>query len=163
MEVRRAGREDAAAIAAGMARVSAEDWLATEATTGERELRTRFEESLADESHATWVLESGGAEGVIGSIGLQPTRARGVLSLGMWVDEGWRGRGGGRALLAAALDFAAAGEAHKVELEVFPENGRAIALYSGSGFEVEGLRRRHYRRADGSLRSALVMALHFDR
>ena len=40
----------------------------------------------------------------------------------------------------------------------------AIALYSSAGFEVEGLRRDHYRRRDGRLRSALVMArlLHGD-
>ena len=32
------------------------------------------------------------------------------------------------------------------------------ALYATSGFEVEGLKRDRYRRKDGSLRSALLMA-----
>ncbi len=50
-------------------------------------------------------------------------------------------------------------EAHKVELEVWPENERAIALYEALGFEHEGLRRNHYRRRDGSLRSAVLMAI----
>ena len=47
---------------------------------------------------------------------------------------------------------------HKVELEVFPDNAAAIGLYRSFGFEQEGLRRDHYRREDGSLRSALLMA-----
>lgn len=162
MEVRRAGPEDAGAIAAGMSSVSDEGrWLATESTTSEAELRARFEDALGDWRHALWVLEEGGE--VLGSVGLHPTQAKGVLSVGMWVLERCRGRGGGRMLLAAALDFAAGGDAHKIELEVFPDNGRAIALYAGAGFEVEGLRRRHYRRSDGALRSALIMALHFER
>ncbi|MHB8693226.1 MAG: GNAT family N-acetyltransferase, partial [Solirubrobacteraceae bacterium] len=49
--------------------------------------------------------------------------------------------------------------AHKLTLEVWPDNGRAIALYAKAGFEVEGLLRDHYRRRDGSLRSALIMGL----
>ena len=47
---------------------------------------------------------------------------------------------------------------HKLELEVWPDNGPAISLYTRYGFEVEGLRRSHYRRRDGSLRSSLIMA-----
>jgi putative acetyltransferase len=48
--------------------------------------------------------------------------------------------------------------AHKVELEVFPDNEAAIGLYRSLGFEDEGLRRDHHRREDGTLRSALLMA-----
>ena len=48
--------------------------------------------------------------------------------------------------------------AHKVELEVWPDNARAIALYLSAGFEIEGFRRDHYRRRDGTLRSAVLMA-----
>ena len=57
-----------------------------------------------------------------------------------------------------ALRHLATTDAHKVELEVWPDNGRAISLYATYGFEVEGLRRSHYRRRDGSLRSSLIMA-----
>ena len=41
---------------------------------------------------------------------------------------------------------------------MFPDNGRAIALYVSLGFEVEGIRRDHYARLDGSVRSAVLMA-----
>lgn len=43
-------------------------------------------------------------------------------------------------------------------LEVWPDNERAIALYEAYGFEREGLRRDHYRRRDGTLRSSVLMA-----
>jgi putative acetyltransferase len=69
-----------------------------------------------------------------------------------------RGQGGGRALLEAILEHAQTTGAHKVELEVWIDNARAIALYASAGFEVEGLRPNHYRRCDGHLRSSLVMA-----
>ncbi|MGH2918993.1 MAG: GNAT family N-acetyltransferase [Solirubrobacteraceae bacterium] len=78
--------------------------------------------------------------------------------LGMCVVAAARGRGGGHALLDAAMAWLAGSDMHKVELEVWPDNGPAIALYARYGFEVEGLRRDHYRRKDGSLRSALIMA-----
>ena len=60
-------------------------------------------------------------------------------------------------LIEAALE-ARPPDAHKIELEVFPDNEAAIELYRSLGFEQEGLRRDHYRREDGSLRSALLMA-----
>jgi ribosomal protein S18 acetylase RimI-like enzyme len=40
-----------------------------------------------------------------------------------------RGRGGGRALLEAIIGHAVACGAHKLELEVWPDNAPAIALY----------------------------------
>ena len=53
-------------------------------------------------------------------------------------------------------------DVHKVELEVFPENEAAIALYRAHGFAQEGLLRDHYRREDGTLRSSLLMARLFE-
>ncbi len=70
----------------------------------------------------------------------------------------YRGKGWGRQLVDVAIEAARAEGIRKVELEVFPDNGRAFALYANSGFEIEGLRRDHYLRLDGSLRSALIMA-----
>jgi putative acetyltransferase len=75
----------------------------------------------------------------------------------MWVLPEHRGKGGGRMLLDAAL-AARPQDAHKIELEVFPENEAAAALYRSAGFEVEGRRRAHFRRRDGSLRSSVIMS-----
>ena len=86
----------------------------------------------------------------------------GVLSLGMAIHAPARGRGGGRALLSAAQEHARSSGAHKISLEVWIDNARAIALYAAAGFEVEGLRRDHYRRRDGRLRSTLLMAWRAD-
>jgi putative acetyltransferase len=60
--------------------------------------------------------------------------------------------------LESIVEHASSRGAHKVELEVWIDNVRAIALYTSAGFEVEGLRRDHYRRRDGRLKSALIMA-----
>jgi RimJ/RimL family protein N-acetyltransferase len=109
-----------------------------------------------DGEDALWVLEDD--ESVVGIAGLHQTRAPGVMSLGMAIVTRARGRGGGRMLLEAVLDHARAAALRKVELEVFTDNAPAIGLYARHGFEVEGLRRRHHRRADGSVRDALLMA-----
>ena len=130
-------------------------WLATESTTPTEDLEQRFRASVEWDGYFLFVLEDGGE--TIGSLGMQPTQADGVLSLGMWVLPEWRGRGGGRMLMEAALE-ARPPDVHKIELEVFPDNEAAIGLYRSLGFEEEGLRREHYRRLDGSLRSALLMA-----
>lgn len=51
--------------------------------------------------------------------------------LGMWVDPGVRGRGVGRALVAAVRD-AAGGSG--TTLRVMADNGPAVRFYEGSGF-----------------------------
>jgi RimJ/RimL family protein N-acetyltransferase len=76
----------------------------------------------------------------------------------MMVQASHRGRGGGWMLLETAFDYASAAGLHKIELEVFAENGRAIALYTRAGFAVEGVRRDHYLRLDGRHHSSLIMA-----
>jgi RimJ/RimL family protein N-acetyltransferase len=116
----------------------------------------RFRELMSEEPPAAgWVLEDGPA--IVGMASVHP-RVRGVLSLGMAILPVARGRGGGRALLQAVLGHAETSGAHKLDLEAWVDNGRAIALYASSGFEVEGLRRDHYLRSDGRLRSTLIMA-----
>jgi [ribosomal protein S18]-alanine N-acetyltransferase len=159
MRVRRATVEDCETIGQGMKAVVDEGtWLATESTTGAAELAERHRLAIED-GELVFVLEDEGE--VVGALGLRPTRAGGVLSLGMWILASHRGRGGGRMLMDAAL-AARPAEIHKIELEVWPENEAAISLYRGMGFEREGLRRNHYRRQDGSLRSALIMARLFE-
>jgi [ribosomal protein S18]-alanine N-acetyltransferase len=129
-------------------------WLATQPPASVAELTERFRISIR-QGNLLFVLVDG--EEVVGALGLNPTSATGVLGLGMWTLPGWRGRGGGRLLVEAAL-AARPPEIHKIELEVFTDNDAAIHLYEATGFEREGLRRDHYRRADGSLQSALIMA-----
>lgn len=154
MQVRDATFEDCDALGAGMKAVVDEGvWLATEAAA-ELELANRYRQVIL-EGDPLFVLEEEG--GIVGSLTLHSTETAGVMAIGMWVSPSHRGRGGGRTLIEAAL-AARPEDVHKIELEVFPENEAAISLYRKLGFEQEGLRRDHYRRRDGSLRSALIMA-----
>jgi [ribosomal protein S18]-alanine N-acetyltransferase len=81
----------------------------------------------------------------------------GFGELGMLVDRGWRGRGVGSALMAAAIGWAHEHGLHKLCLEVFAHNTAAIALYRKCGFIEEGHRARQYRRASGELWDSIVM------
>ena len=156
MEVRPATLDDCVAIARGMKVVVDEGrWLATEPSTPIEDLEQRFRFSVESDEHHPFVLLED--EEVIGALGMNPTDAPGVLALGMWVLPEWRGKGGGRILAEAGIEARPA-DVHKIELEVFADNEPAIGLYRSLGFEQEGMRRDHYRREDGSLRSAVVMA-----
>jgi len=81
-----------------------------------------------------------------------------VADLGLMVAASHRRRGIGRALLAAAEEWARGAGVSKLELHVFPHNAPAMALYEGFGYEREGYRRRHYRRPDGTYVDAVLMA-----
>ena len=113
-----------------------------------------FVARLERDDAASFVAEDNGA--IVGSIGADVFG--GVASLWMWVAASHRGVGIGRSLLQRVLDWAEAKDAHKVTLEVWPHNGPAIDLYRSSGFEVEGRKVRHYRRRNGELWDALLMA-----
>ncbi len=160
MRVAPARIEDCEQIARGMRRVAEEGWLATEAGVPLEDLVERYRAAVEWDEQILLALWDG--EELVGSAGMHPTSVDGVLTLGMWVLPSHRGRGGGRMLIEAAIE-AVPPTAHKVELEVFPDNEAAIALYRSMGFEQEGLRRDHYRREDGALRSALLMARLFPR
>ncbi|MDR2323598.1 MAG: GNAT family N-acetyltransferase [Microbacterium sp.] len=72
---------------------------------------------------------------------------------GLCVDERWRGRGIGTALLAAAQDRARAGALRAVRLSVVDSNPRAAALYERLGFRAVG----------GGVMGALGAVYGFDR
>jgi ribosomal protein S18 acetylase RimI-like enzyme len=156
VEIRPAREADAPAMAQQMKEVADEgEWIATQSDRSLPELTQRFRSALA-EDQMMLVLEHGGR--IIGAAGLHPTGVEGVSSLGMSILKEFRGQGGGRRLMIASLEAARSRGLVKVVLEVFPENSRAVALYLSEGFEIEGYRRNHYPRLDGSRRSAWIMA-----
>ena len=99
----------------------------------------RFLTSLGSDDHyfvAAAVLEDG-TEQVIGSVNLhvESGRMRHCGGIGLMVHPDFQGRGIGRALLDAALDIADNWLMLKrVELTVFTDNARAVALYQSLGF-----------------------------
>jgi ribosomal-protein-alanine N-acetyltransferase len=78
-----------------------------------------------------------------------------ILSLA--VDPGFRRRGVGRTLLAAAVEWAQLSRASAVFLEVAEDNGAARTLYAAQGFEAVGRRPDYYKLRDGSLAAAITM------
>jgi [ribosomal protein S18]-alanine N-acetyltransferase len=162
VKIRRATIADVEAAARVVAEVSHEGFLGAQPPVDLEERAERFRELIEGADPASvWILEDEDGRQV-GHAALWETTP-GALSLGMAILPEARGQGGGRALVAAAQEHAQRAGAHKISLEVWTDNVRAIALYASAGFEVEGLRRDHYRRRDGSLRSTLIMAWRTDR
>lgn len=97
----------------------------------------------------------------IGMIGLHPEpnpRRAHAASIGMAVHDAHAGRGVGAALLAAVVDQADRWlNLRRLELTVYSDNGRAIALYERFGFEREGLF-RDFAWRDGAYVDAVAMA-----
>jgi L-phenylalanine/L-methionine N-acetyltransferase len=111
------------------------------------------------------VAELGGE--VVGSLGLHPAsdrvRRRHVAMLGISIAGAAQGQGVGSALMAAALDYADRwAQILRIELQVYADNARAIALYRRFGFVHEGTHRAYAMR-DGAYVDSLSMArLHPD-
>ena len=91
----------------------------------------------------------------------QHAASRHVADVGLMVGREHRRRGFGRAVLAAAAEWARTHDVRKLELHVFPYNEAAIRLYEECGFVREGYRRRHYRRGDEYV-DAILMAYHVE-
>jgi len=160
-EVRAADPADIAAIVALREEVAGElKWIAARPGADADKVAARMEESLDGPATKVFVATVDGViEGSL-SIELAPY---GVADFGMFVRATQRGRGLGRLLLEAALEWARSAGAHKVSLECWPHNTAAIALYRKYGFEEEGRKRRHYRRGGGEAAwDSVIMGLLLD-
>jgi RimJ/RimL family protein N-acetyltransferase len=159
--VRRAVPGDAGALVELARSVGAEPegWLITNGEWRTPSEERRYLRTVRRHSHAAvFVAET--SDGIVGRISLardtHPASEH-VADLGLMVAAPYRRRGIGRALMDAAEAWARDVGVRKLELHVFPYNEAAIALYEGLGYEREGLRRDHYRRADGFV-DAILMA-----
>ncbi|MDC9597317.1 GNAT family N-acetyltransferase [Xenorhabdus anantnagensis] len=99
---------------------------------------------------------------VVGTIELfnhaNPRRRHAVV-IGIGVDANYSGKGVGSKLMAFAIDYAFNWlGCIRIELEVFTDNEKAIALYKKFGFEVEGIRRMQSLR-NGQYNDIMGMAL----
>ncbi|HVK41097.1 MAG TPA: GNAT family N-acetyltransferase [Phenylobacterium sp.] len=118
--------------------------------------RKRFEATSANQTLLAAVIEGK----VIGTLGLhrQEGRRAHVGVIGMAVHDAYAGRGAGTALMTAAVEQADLWlNIKRLELSVWTDNTRAIALYERFGFEREGLM-RDYAFRDGAYADALSMA-----
>ncbi|MFI4965591.1 MAG: GNAT family N-acetyltransferase [Caulobacterales bacterium] len=97
---------------------------------------------------------------VVGMIFLarEENRRSHVGSIGMAVHDAYAGRGVGTALMAAVTDLADNWlNLKRLELGVYADNARAIALYERFGFEREGLNRAYAWR-NGAYADSISMA-----
>ncbi len=100
-----------------------------------------------------------GTRRVVGQLGLWVEKLSGASrgGLGIQVSTAYQGMGVGSALMAAMCDLADNWlNLHRVELEVFTDNQRGIALYKKFSFEIEATLRRYAYR-DGHYTDAHMM------
>jgi RimJ/RimL family protein N-acetyltransferase len=159
--VRPLTEDDVPAVVELLAAVAAEGrWLGTEAPVDRAGRAEQLRADLAAPSGVARLVATVDDE-IVGHVGLDMARS-GVANLGMFVAVGWRGRGVGTSLVTAAIAEARRWGAHKVDLQLWPHNQAARAIYLKLGFVEEGRLRRQYRRRDGALWDALVMGLVLD-
>lgn len=161
VQIRRACAADAAAFARLMGDPGVYANLMQVPFPSEAAWATRLAENDAP-GKADLLLVAERDSRVVGSAGLHPVgphlRRRHVMMLGISVAPAAQGQGVGSALMQALLDYADRW-AHvlRLELDVFADNARAIALYRKFGFVHEGTHRAYALR-DGQYVDSLSMA-----
>lgn len=127
---------------------------------------TRLAEMLAPGRHDLLLMAElqapDGQWSVVGNAGLSPcgppVRRRHAMNLGIALLPRAQGQGIGRALMQALCDYADDwAQVLRIELGVYADNARAIALYQRFGFEIEG-RQRGYALRGGQYVDTLMMA-----
>jgi L-phenylalanine/L-methionine N-acetyltransferase len=98
---------------------------------------------------------------IVGNAGVHSVsdspREKHVCGVGIGIAEPYQGRGVGRALMNACLDFADRWANYsRVQLTVHSDNARAIKLYESLGFAVEG-RHRDFSFREGGYVDAIFM------
>lgn len=117
---------------------------------------------LADGQPTDFMLVAEADGTVVGNCGLHSVgsspRRKHAGTIGMSVRDDWQGRGVGSALMTAALDIADNWLNYsRLELTVYTDNARALALYEKFGFVIEGTLRRYAFR-NGAFVDAYTMA-----
>ena len=160
LTLRRATPGDAPAFVALMADPQVYGGLMQLPYPSEAQWRQRLEHTDNGGVELSLVAECNGD--VVGSAGLHPVgphvRRRHVAVIGISVRPDAQGQGVGAALMQALCDYADRW-AHllRIELTVYTDNLRAIALYRRFGFEVEGTHKAYALR-DGALVDSHTMA-----
>ena len=155
MKTRPARAEDAAAIAS-IYNEGIEDRLAT------FETRPRSRSDVTEWlTHGVPLVVAEDEGKVVAWAGAHPYRPvreayRGIGEFSVYVARERRGRGAGRAVLAALIEDAEARGYWKLLSRVFPENEASLALARSLGFREVGVYRRHAK-LDGEWRDVVIV------
>jgi putative acetyltransferase len=143
--VRRARVTDAAAQARVMGHPEVQAQLLQLPFTDEEVWKAKLADILAPGKPDLMLVAELDGE-VVANAGLHPAgtalRRRHVMNLGIAVLPQAQGQGAGSALMQALCDYADKwAQVLRLELTVYTDNERAIALYRKFGFELEGTHR----------------------
>ena len=108
-------------------------------------------------NHSCAAFVDGECVGTFGLHGSPSPRRQHVWMLGMGIASAWQSRGLGRVLMDALMKHAQERGIARVELDVFADNHRAVALYEKYGFAHEGRKRLDTWR-EGAYTDGLEMA-----
>ena len=137
--------------------VAAEErYIGVEAPIDRPRRREQYLERFDAEDWGLFVAVGSGGD-IAGQIGLKDTR--GLIDIGMLVAPAHRGQGLGSALLNAGLDWSRSRGAHKITLQLWPDNEAARRLYAKFGFIEEGHLRRQWKRRNGEIWDSVIMGL----
>ena len=99
---------------------------------------------------------------VVGWIAVSPVSRRdvyrGVVEHSVYVAEAGRGKGVGRALLAALVEEAPSHGIWTIQTSIFEQNAATVALHAAAGFRVVG-RRERIAELGGEWRDTLLLEL----
>ena len=158
ISIRRATPEDASAMTALMSEEAVYGNLLQLPHPSEAAWRERLEAKPSNGDVQLVALAKGQVVAMAGLYANPHIRRRHAMHLGMAVTVPAQGKGVGSALMAALIDYTDRWVAvMRIELTVFTDNERAIALYRKFGFVQEGIFRAYGLR-DGRYQDVLAMA-----
>ncbi|MFY0664783.1 MAG: GNAT family N-acetyltransferase [Natronospirillum sp.] len=159
MSIRAAQIRDITAIYRVLCSVIAEQEFLMSLQKPDLPMFTRFIEANLKRGNPVWIAQEG--QQTVGWCDVYPRGAdvqRHVGRVGMGVAAEYRGKGHGKAMLAATIQSSWQAGFTRLELEVFTTNRSAIALYTSMGFVKEGLHRQ-VRKDSRGYRDTYTMAL----
>ena len=90
--------------------------------------------------------------------GTNKARARHLGDIAAGVAKAYWGLGLGRHMMEVCMDWARERQVEVIELQVETENIRALRLYLGLGFEINGRLPRHLKNARGEYQDVYLMS-----
>ena len=137
--IRQARSSDAPSYSRMWTAVVAEGrWVRTEQVGDLKAMRRMLADSWSDDRARFAAIAWGQVVGLLTIERMTHPVNRHVATVGMAIEESWRGQGLGSALMAHAMRWARQVGVEKVTLEVYPENEAGVALYRKFGFHEEG-------------------------